>query len=295
MRGVLNINKPAGMSSYDVIRRLRRQLGPLPGRIGHAGTLDPMASGVLLILLGEATKVSRLLQDQPKEYEAEILLGIQTDTDDRTGQVVARKPVPELSRQAWAEVLSKFTGTIQQIPPRYSALRQEGERLYRLARRGIPVTPAPRTVTIYELTLVDWAPPRCRIRCLVGAGTYIRSLGRDIGAALGSCATLTQLVRTRCGRFSLDQAVALAAVGPENIGQLLWPIPQALAGLPRQVVSADCAARLLRGQRVSLAAIDPGPLARGAGLAETADGKFLAITSVTAGTLIARRIIYADA
>ncbi len=290
MRGVLNINKPSGISSYDVIRRLKRILGSGKPAIGHAGTLDPLASGVLLILVGDATKISRLLLNSEKEYEAEVLFGMQTDTDDITGKTLTRTPVPDISTSRLRTLLQKFTGRIEQVPPCYSALKKNGAPLYRLARKGINVEMKPRTVTIHELELIDWSPPRVRLRALVSAGTYIRALARDLGKAAGSTATLAGLVRTRSGRFPVEKALALEQVSPERLAENLMPIDEALAELPRFTISPAMARCLLQGQKVRQ---QDAPQAEFA-LACTADRDFLALVTSEQGMLRPRRIIYAD-
>lgn len=290
-RGVLNVNKPSGPSSFDVIRLLRRRLEPQPERIGHAGTLDPPASGVLLILLEEATKVSRHLLNLPKEYEARILLGRATDTDDTTGRTISELPVPELTAAGLRATLGRFLGTISQTPPKFSALKRAGRPLYRLARAGRAFEPEARPVTACELELIDWNPPELTIRAVVSAGFYIRSLARDLGPALGTCATLAGLIRTRVGHFMQETAVRPEDVGPDNLDRLLLAIPDALPHIPRVTVSPDQAAALLQGRPVaspdSLSDADPV-------FAGTADGRFLALAALAESCLRPRRIIHAD-
>jgi tRNA pseudouridine55 synthase len=275
LRGILNVNKPSGISSYDVIRRVKSLLAPGRPALGHAGTLDPLASGVLLVLVGPATRVSRFLLESPKEYEAELLFGRRTDTDDITGATVAEAPVPSLTPDALAGLLRQFTGIIEQVPPRYSALKQDGVPAYRLARAGRPVEPKPRTVTVHRLELLDWQPPRARIRAGVSSGTYIRSLARDIGAAAGSAGTLAALVRTRSGAFTLASACALDELDAGNIARRLVPVEESLPGLPRLEVSPREAGELLAGRTVLRRDV---PTACHA-LARTADAGFLALVA----------------
>jgi len=163
-RGVLCIDKPSGISSYDVIRRLKPLL-PRKTPIGHAGTLDPLASGVLLVLVGDATKVSRFLLDESKEYEAAVLFGIRTDSDDVTGKAVEQAAVPAVGTEGIRAALERFSGEIEQIPPSYSALKQDGRPQYELARQGIEVESRPRRVTIHKLELLSWQPPKLELRC----------------------------------------------------------------------------------------------------------------------------------
>lgn len=288
LRGVLNVNKPGGISSYDVIRRVKPLLDPGRPAIGHAGTLDPLADGVLLLLLGPATRVSRFLLGSDKEYVAELLFGAATDTDDITGSELRRAPVPSLDRAALIQLLGRFAGAIEQIPPRYSALKQNGVPLYRRARRGEEVHPRTRTVTVHELELLDWQPPRARLRALVSAGTYIRALARDIGEAADSAATLAALTRTRSGSFTLDRAVSLDRLDSANLPGLLVPIEDALADLPRFPVSPDQARDLRQGRPIPQPDVPEAEFA----LAATPDRSFLAIVTSRDGLLRPVRNLY---
>ncbi|MGB9742607.1 MAG: tRNA pseudouridine(55) synthase TruB [candidate division WOR-3 bacterium] len=291
VHGVLNINKPAGISSYDVIRKLKPVLKPK--RLGHAGTLDPMATGVLLVLVNEATRISRLL-DLPKEYQAEIRFGIETDTDDITGRVIRTAPVPALETEELRQRLARFQGELLQVPPQYSALKKNGTPLYKLARQGRAPAPAPRLVTVYALILEEWNPPVCRVWCRVSAGTYVRALARDIGRELGSAATLGALVRTRIGEFTLENSHSLSAVlnaGP-GIGRLLVPEQKALAHLAQLVVTREQAQRLRNGGKLTLNQNDTVPSTELC-LVLSPEQDFIALVRVKAGLLIPERIIYA--
>ncbi len=290
MRGILNLDKPTGMSSYDAIRRLKRILGPSPPVMGHAGTLDPLASGVLPVLVGPATKVSGYLLGADKEYEAEVLFGRRTDTDDVTGTVVAEAAVPELDPSSIDRLLAGFTGEIRQVPPAFSALKKDGVPLYRRARRGEDVEPAPRTVTVRRLEALGWDPPRLTIRTTVSSGTYIRSLARDLGRSAGSEATLARLVRTRTGPFRLADSVELDALTPEAVAGALVPIPDALPGMPRLSVPAEAARRLAQGRPVTH---PDGPEADVA-LALTDDRRFLAVVRSDGDAIRPVRIVYAE-
>ena len=198
--------KPAGWSSFDVIRALRRTTGVR--KIGHAGTLDPFATGVLVLLFGRATKRSAELMDHDKTYLAEVLLGQQTDTLDPTGKVDLTRPVPALDEAGIRAALDGFIGSVDQVPPMFSALRWGGQRLYHLARKGQSVELQSRAVQIDAITLTGWQPPdRFSISVTCGKGTYIRALARDIAAALGTVGHLTALTRTRVGPYSKEQAV----------------------------------------------------------------------------------------
>jgi tRNA pseudouridine55 synthase len=300
MRGVLNVNKPSGISSYDVIRRIKPILQSSivnrqsPIALGHAGTLDPLASGVLLVLLGEATKVSRFLLSLPKEYVAGVLFGKQTDTDDITGKVLSEQPVTELTAARVQACFERFTGEIEQVPPAFSALKQDGQPLYRLARKGLEVHPKPRKVTVSELELIDWSPPSATIRCRVSAGTYVRALARDMGAALGTVATLEALVRTRVGQFKAEDALALDTLDAVLLADRLVPIDAALAGMPRVAVSPAQAQQLLQGKVLRGFEDSTLPGVDGFGMAETDDHRFLAVVVSNGTELRTERIIYAD-
>ena len=293
MRGVLNANKPSGISSYDVIRHIKSILqSPIP--LGHAGTLDPLASGVLLVLLGEATKVSRFLLELPKEYVAGVLFGRLTDTDDITGKTLAEGPLNGLTADSVRAAQDRLTGEIEQIPPAFSALKQDGQPLYRLARRGQEVHPRSRKVAVYELELLDWQPPTATIRCLVSAGTYVRALARDLGTSLGTVATLASLVRTKVGQFAIEDSTAPDALDAASLTERLVPIDTALAGMPRVTVSPVQAQHLHQGKVVSGVADRTLPPVGGFALAQTEDHRFLAIIVSNGTKLRTERIIYAD-
>jgi tRNA pseudouridine55 synthase len=293
MRGVLNVNKPSGISSYDVIRRVKSILqSPVP--IGHAGTLDPLASGVLLVLLGDATKVSRFLLALPKEYVAGVLFGKQTDTDDVTGRILSEGPVSGLTAGLVRTGLGRFTGEIEQTPPAFSALKQNGQPLYRLARKGLEVHPKPRKAMVYELELLGWQPPTAMIRCRVSAGTYVRALARDLGISLGTVATLSSLVRTKVGQFTVEDATAPDALDAASLTGRLAPIDAALAGMPHVTVSPVQAQHLHQGKVVSEFAGPTSSGVDGLALAQTEDHRFLAIVVSNGTKLRTERIIYAD-
>jgi tRNA pseudouridine55 synthase len=216
MHGFLNIDKPPGMTSHDVVARVRRLAGQK--RVGHAGTLDPAATGVLVVALGIATRLIEYVQDQTsKRYLAVTHLGITTDTDDADGRVLAEQPVPVLDTAALERVLEPFRGSIEQVPPMYSALHHQGKRLHELARTGISVERAARPVLIERLDIVAWQPPLLTLDVLCGKGTYIRSLARDIGEALGCGAHLASLRRTAVGAFRVEDAIALEDFSPSHL------------------------------------------------------------------------------
>jgi tRNA pseudouridine55 synthase len=226
-------------------------------RVGHAGTLDPMATGVLLVCLDQATRVSRHLMASDKVYRAQIQLGQTTDTDDAEGQVIDQRPVPaKLDEAAIQEVLVNFEGQIDQIPPRYAAIKQKGVPLYKLARRGIDVKPSPRRVSIHSILLLEWRSPSLTVEVHCGPGTYIRALARDVGSRLGCGGHLASLVRLKSGEFSLEETTELDEVvcrlqtPNHNIADILWPLDAALSGMARMTVDVETERRLRQGQQI---------------------------------------------
>lgn len=223
MHGFLNIDKPAGITSHDVVARVRRVARQK--RVGHAGTLDPAATGVLVIALGQATRLIEYVQDETrKRYTATIRLGITTTTDDAEGDITAANPVPELDRSSVEVALAPFRGRIQQVPPMYSALHHQGQRLYDLARAGKVVDIPARPVQIYSLSLLDMDLPTVTLDVECGKGTYIRSLARDLGAALGCGAHLAGLRRTAVGVFEIADAVSLEDLEGEKGSEASSPL-----------------------------------------------------------------------
>ena len=204
--GVLVVDKGPGATSFDVVARVRRQLRVR--RVGHAGTLDPGATGVLPVLIGEATKLTPYLVDQDKEYVAMVRFGLTTDTHDISGRVLAETTVSRLERHLLVEACRPFIGRIKQVPPMYSALHHGGRRLYELAREGVEVELTAREVTVHSIALESLAPPEFTIRVRCGKGFYVRTLAADLGAALGPGGALATLVRTRVGPYRLENAVA---------------------------------------------------------------------------------------
>ncbi|MBN2415860.1 tRNA pseudouridine(55) synthase TruB [bacterium] len=208
--GVLNINKPPGLTSFAVVRKVRKWTGAK--KVGHAGTLDPMATGVLIVLTGKATKRSAAFMDQTKEYAATIRLGQQSETDDLEGGIIAERTVPDFSEETFRDVLNTYRGTVLQVPPMYSALRKNGRRLYKLARKGVSIEREPRPVQIYDIELTGWHNPDLSIKVTCGRGTYIRALARDLGNDLKVGGLLAALTRTRIGDCTIDQAWDLDAL-----------------------------------------------------------------------------------
>jgi len=258
--GILSIDKPSGMTSHDVVQALRRASGEQ--RIGHAGTLDPMATGVLVVCLGSATRVVEEVQQGLKGYRARVTLGASTSTYDAEGEVLASADPSGVSEADIEAALERFRGEIQQIPPMVSALKQGGKRLYELARKGIEVERAPRDVTVHRLELVDWSPPDATLELTVTSGTYVRSIAHDLGQALGVGAHLSALQRTFVGPFALADAVPLAtAVEAFTEGwwpPLLHPLDMALTAYDALIVDAAIEKAMRDGQQFD----GPRPRAR---------------------------------
>lgn len=273
--GILNINKPKGLTSHDVVSRVRRISGQR--RVGHAGTLDPMATGVLLLCLGQATRVSEYLMASPKTYQARVRLGISTDTYDSEGQIVDQRDCGDISRQQVTRALEDMVGALEQTPPMYSAIKHQGTPLYRLARRGETVERKPRRVVIHALELLDWEPPDMEATIHCSKGTYIRSLAHDLGQRLGCGAHLTALTRLASGRFQLSDALTLDQVEHAaehgELAALLLPIDAALQAFPAITVDCELASRIQFGQRVQLPDPPQGNLLR----AYAPDGTLVAL------------------
>jgi tRNA pseudouridine55 synthase len=280
LSGLLLIDKPAGPSSFEVVRRVRRALKVR--KIGHAGTLDPFASGLLLLCLGEATKLVPYLMPEPKTYRAVVKLGEETDTQDPTGQVTARSdrlPEPEDIYGAAA----RFLGEIEQIPPMYSALHHRGERLYKKARRGETVAVKPRQVTIYQLTVQEVALPLVTLEVTCSQGTYIRTLAADLGRTLGCGGHLAALRRLAVGFFKVEQAPALEAVeemAREELTSRVIPLRDCLPGFQALEVGPEEAKFLRQGRTLSW----PGNhLGEGGRVRVLIGGDLLAVAEVRGG------------
>lgn len=272
LHGFLTIDKPAGMTSHDVVARVRRLARQK--RVGHGGTLDPAATGVLPIGLGEATRLLEYLVEGRKGYLATIELGRTTTTDDAEGETLAERPLPPLAAERLREVLVTFTGTIMQVPPMYSAIQVDGQRMYDRARRGEELELAARPVEIDAITLLGWQPPRLTIDISCGKGTYIRAIARDLGAALGCGAHLAALRRTAVGPLSLATAVPLGMIEqePDALRQHLLPPEAAVAHLRCLELDEEATRRVRHGLPLELATGAPDEIARA-----HASGTFLAL------------------
>ena len=223
--GILNVNKPHGMTSMTLVRRLKRT--GVVKKVGHGGTLDPIATGVVPVCLGRATRVMEYLVDGVKEYRAGVELGVETDTYDAMGEVVRSTDASGVTRDDVATAITRFRGRIEQVPPMYSALKRQGKRLYELARAGIEVDREPRAVDVYAIEVTDWSPPVATVNVSCGRGFYMRSLAHDLGRELGCGAHLKDLVRTRSGPFHIEESLSIedaeTAMEEEDWSRLVAP------------------------------------------------------------------------
>lgn len=289
--GILAVEKGPGVTSFQVVAHLRRLLRA--PKVGHGGTLDPDATGLLPILIGEATKLTPFLTGLDKEYVATARLGLTTDTQDVSGRVLTTLPVPALDEAAVGAALARFVGEIEQIPPMYSALHHEGRRLYELAREGTEVERAPRRVTVHAITLESVALPELTFRVRCGKGTYVRTLAADLGAALGTGAALARLVRTRVGPYRLEDAVPWSALLEASDGAELWarllPLDSALGDLPACALDARAAQAFVHGQSVPAR-----PAVAGLARVYGPDGALLGVGAGGGGLVKPERLLHAD-
>ena len=279
MDGILNINKPAGKTSYGVIAIVKRLTGER--HAGHAGTLDPEATGVLPVCLGKGTRVVEFMMEAHKVYRAEIEFGVSTDTYDGEGKITARGDAASINKEILEQALQNFRGDILQVPPMYSALKHQGQPLYELARAGTTIERASRPVTIYRLDLVDWQNPLATLEIECSKGTYIRSLAHDLGEKLGCGAYMKTLVRTGYGVFDIDKAISLTqleeAVKQGNIAPYLYPIDGVLGHLPSLTVDAAGEEAIKTGSPPDIDPDNTPPTDSKYCRAYSADGRFLAI------------------
>lgn len=252
--GLLLVDKPAGMTSHDAVALARRALGTR--RIGHTGTLDPFATGLLVLLAGRATRLARWASGEPKVYEATIRFGTATDTDDATGVATASAPVPALD--AIESAIHSLTGAIAQRPPAFSAKQVAGVRAYDAARAGEPLELEPAQVEVHRWEILAWEAPDLRVRITCGGGTYIRALGRDLGELTGSAAHLVALRRLRSGAFDVGTAVPAGAIDRETP---VRPLRDAVPALPVVTLDADAAIRVRHGNPVAATDVGAGPVA----------------------------------
>ena len=259
MDGILNVNKPSGKTSFSIVAMVKRLT--VERRVGHAGTLDPAATGVLPVCLGRGTRITEFLMDATKTYRAEIELGAATDTCDADGRIIHRGDPSHVNREQLELVLASFYGLIQQTPPMYSAVKYQGQPLYRLARAGITVERRSRLARIHDLKLLDWQPPTTIIiEVVCGKGTYIRSLAHDLGQALGCGAYLKSLIRLRCGIFDIRDAVTVTqledAVRYGYWQRFVYPIDSVLLHWTSMVVGAAQEESIRNGRPLVLETCD---------------------------------------
>jgi len=294
MNGVLVIDKPQGPTSFEVVRRVRSALGLK--RAGHTGTLDPMATGVLPVCLGEATKLAGLLTEGDKAYDAVVRLGVVTDTQDVTGTVLETRAVPPLSTELLEAALQRFRGTFSQVPPMYSAVKVKGKRLYERARAGESVERTPRQVTVYSLVLRDFSASECTLSVRCSKGFFVRTLAEDLGRTLGCGGALKSLRRTASGPFGLDRALplsqveALGVAGPEGraeLGARIVSMADALPDLPVVRVSERDVAHVVHGVPLVLGSSAPEGRVR----VLAPDGTLLAVGDVHEGRLGYVRVV----
>ncbi len=262
--GVLVVDKPVGLTSHDVVQIVRK--GTNIRRAGHTGTLDPRASGVLVILIGPAVRLSEYVSASDKRYQAIVRLGASTDTYDSEGQITSTAPVENITEEQFQNVLSQFVGEIEQVPPPYSAVKIKGKKAYEMAREGEEVELMPRTIQVYNLELLEWAPPEAVIDVYCSSGTYVRSLAHDVGIALGCGAHLVGLRRTKSGRFTLRDAVPLRKLRESfemgNWYQFLNPAAEALSDWQAIELNQEMVEAVRHGHRIQ-AEPGTGKMARG--------------------------------
>ncbi len=259
VNGIILLDKRLGVSSNRALQEVRRLFNA--NKAGHTGSLDPLATGLLPLCFGEATKVSGMMLDDDKRYQVEIQLGVMTDTGDAEGQVLETKPVPEISQEQLAVCLAHFTGDIEQVPPMYSALKHQGKKLYELAREGIEVERKARKIKIFEIKLLDFSTPFLTLEVFCSKGTYIRSLAEDIGHYFGCGGTVTKLRRLQAGQFQISNAYTLeqlTAMDVQTLFSCLIAVDKPLEFMPVVSLSAEQSKLIQFGQTISINQSQPG-------------------------------------
>ncbi|MER2563302.1 MAG: tRNA pseudouridine(55) synthase TruB [Myxococcaceae bacterium] len=287
MNGVLVVDKPKGPTSSDVVQIVRRALKVK--KAGHTGTLDPMATGVLPLCLGDATRIAQVLTDGNKAYDATLKLGVTTDTLDAEGAVLQTRAVPTLTRERLEQVFSAFRGALMQTPPMYSAIKKDGKRLYELARAGEEVEREARAVTVFSLTLNDFTSDELKLSVACSKGFFVRTLAADIGEALGCGAHLTALRRTQSGPFAISRAIPLQEIvekGAEAVAGKLASLEESLAFLPEVKTTEAEADRVKHGGVVEVARPDE-VMVRVTG----PTGEVLALAEIRRGRLVYKRVL----
>ena len=284
MHGILNIDKPYGITSMEVVRRVKRACGQK--RVGHAGTLDPIATGVIPVCIGQATRVTEYLNDGRKEYEAQIELGVTTDTYDAMGEVLSRCDPGDLSEGDILTELKSFEGSIEQVPPMYSALKKDGKRLYELARAGIEVEREPRRVQVYDINLLELKGHVVRVLVTCGKGFYMRSLAFDLGQALGCGGHLKSLIRTKSGPFKVEEAISLEdaedAFSSSDWPDMLNPPDVVLSSMRATIVGSKIEDMVRNGRALPQGLRIPNGRANEKCRAYSVDGRFIAILTFDA-------------
>jgi len=287
MEGLLLVDKPEGMSSHDVVNRVRRLSSVR--RVGHAGTLDPLATGLLLVSIGRVTRLNEYLVGHDKKYLATVRLGQATNTYDAEGEVTEERPFSSITSSTIADALPAFRGTIQQRPPIYSAIKKDGQPLYKLARKGIEVDIPTREITIHALDVLDYSPPFLQLDIHCSSGTYIRSIAHDLGQAMGCGGHITALRRTAVNEFDIQNAVPLDQLTPDNIANYLLPPDTAVSTFPRLDLTAEQASDLLLGRFIERTdGSEIGTLAR----TFDADGVFVGIAIAADGVWRPKKIFH---
>ncbi|MEO6811184.1 MAG: tRNA pseudouridine(55) synthase TruB [Isosphaeraceae bacterium] len=292
VQGILNLNKPTGRTSRDVVNLISRPLRRI--KVGHAGTLDPLASGVLVVCVGAATRLIEYVQRMPKTYRALVRLGARSNTLDADGQIVETANPNVSTEQEVRDALATQIGTINQVPPQFSALKVAGRRAYDLARAGKEVDLAARPVTVYHIELLEFSWPRLTLEIDCGSGTYIRSIARDLGEQLGCGGLIEVLERTRIGPFTLADAVDPTTLTSDSIPGLLRPMSEAVANLPAVPLTDEQVALVARGQALDVGRVALGePIPPGELALFGPDGALVAVaeSDPETGKLLPRRVL----
>jgi tRNA pseudouridine55 synthase len=292
MDGFLNFNKPRGWTTYDSIRFLKKKLKEK--KIGHAGNLDPNAEGVVVIGIGKATKLLPFVMELEKVYVANILFGVLTDTWDITGEIIARKEVPDIKREEFLKILKGFEGYINQVPPPFSAVKIKGKRLYEFAREGILVKTKPKRVHISEIELLDFSLPECKIRVRCSKGTYIRTLAKEIAEKINTFGIVKELLRERIGHFIIKDSINEKA---ENIEEKILPVDYGVLHFPEIYLKEKGAEIFRKGGEVKMNLF----LRFSLGIRELAlvriydnEGKFIGVGRFTKNKILPKRIIFKE-
>lgn len=282
MDGIFNLYKPAGFTSNDAVAMMRKILNMK--KVGHGGTLDPDATGVLPVFTGTATRLLEFAVEGKKEYVAEFRLGIKTSTGDISGDIVATKSVPDFSQEDLEKVLTKFLGRQKQIPPMYSAIKIGGEKLYQLARRGEEVEREARDIEIYALEILGFNLPDLRLRVECSKGTYIRTLGEDIAVALGTVGTMAKLVRTKVGKFNLSESHTLEEIRENPNSCVLEPVN--VIDLPKIILTPNQAWRITSGVPTTVRGTENGRC-----LALSPENELLAVVNINEEIVKAEKVL----